>query len=160
MVATTKLVTSLTSLKDKVHGETKKEVKAIANSALEAVQVWALALHEINQKRRGDMKYDLHVSYRALCNPPKEEADELFGTNLNERVRELNEVRRMGKQVTEPYSYQSKGSNYRKPFLGGRRFQQHSYNKSYGGRNRQDFKKSTNFGKYKNKPQNGGVSKK
>ena len=63
LLANTNFVTSLTSLKDKVHGETKKEVRAIAKSALEAVQVGALALHEINQKRRGDMKYDLHVSY-------------------------------------------------------------------------------------------------
>ena len=33
LVANTSLVTSLTSLKDKVHGETKKEVKAITKSA-------------------------------------------------------------------------------------------------------------------------------
>ena len=39
LVANTTLVTSLTSLKDKIHGKTKKEVKAIAKSALEAVQV-------------------------------------------------------------------------------------------------------------------------
>ena len=86
LVANTSLVTSLTSLKDKVHGETKKEVKIIAKSALKVVHVEALVLHKINQKRKGDMKYDLHVRYRALCNPPKEDREELFGTNLNERV--------------------------------------------------------------------------
>ena len=124
------------------------------------MQVRPLALHEINKMRREDMKYDLHMSYLALCNPPKEEEEELIGTNLNERVWELNEVWWMGKQVTEPYSYHSRSSKYRKPFLGGRRFQQHSYNKSYSGRDHQDFKKNVNFSKYKNRPQNSSLSKK
>ena len=73
-------------------------------------------------------------------------------------MKELNEVRRMGKQVTEPYGYQSNGyqsktHNYKKPFLRQRRFQQPNCKRYQGGRNGQDFKKSADAKKYKNKMQ-------
>ena len=88
---TTKTVASLALFKDKIPPTHTKEVKDITKSLLDATQLGVVALHEVNQKRRSDMKYDLHASYRGLCSPPVEEATVLFGS-LNERVKELNEV--------------------------------------------------------------------
>ena len=115
LLAITRVIVSLTALKAKVLRDTRKEIKAITKATLEAVQIGTLAIHELNQRRCTEMKYDLHASYRGLCNPPEEEGEHLFGGNLNDRVRELNEVRRMGHQVTEGGF---RRNSFRRPFLG------------------------------------------
>ena len=82
---------SLAKLKDEIQSSQKKQAKDITRELLDATQIGVIGLHELNQKRRSDMKYDLHPSYRSLCNPPAEEATVLFAS-LNDRVKELNEV--------------------------------------------------------------------
>ena len=127
LVALTTIVERLNALKDQVKGDAKTEIKSITKAGLEAVQVSALALHEVSQRRRSEMKFDLHASYRGLCNPPAEEAEELFGANLNDRVRELNDIRRMGRQVTGEGRFERK-----RPFLGGRRGSYNSFSRGKG----------------------------
>ena len=93
----------------------KTEVKEITKQALKTVQVGAIALQNISQKRRQDMKQDLNSAYRGLCSPPEKEDVELFGEGLATKVRELNEARRMGHQVAEALS-----KPWRRSFLGGK----------------------------------------
>ena len=67
------------------------------------------------------MKHDLNPTYRALCSP-KEEGEQLFGDNLNEKIRELNEVNHMGGSLNyrdRDYQYRGKcrGPRYPRPAL-------------------------------------------
>ena len=47
------------------------------------------------------MKYDLNPAFWALCNPPEKENELLFGTNLQERVRDLNKANKVGHQIQD-----------------------------------------------------------
>ena len=69
----------LTSLKDQMLGDTRKIVDNLARKSFKAMQVGVLTLHELNQRRRQAMKYDLLKEYRGLCSPPKEINEQLFG---------------------------------------------------------------------------------
>ena len=151
LISSTKNVERLTALKSQLSGQTKQEIKAITKSTLEAIQFTIMALHELSQRRRQEMKFDLHASYRGLCNAPKEESEELFGINLNERVQELNNIQRMGRQVAG-----DRDNRNRRPFLGARRYltgsstrgryqQQQLFRQNHGnaGRYRQTYKPAT-----------------
>ena len=101
VIGSTKVANQLFDLKSKVLGDTRKEVKSIMRTALDTVRLGAAAVHELSQKRRQALKPDLHPSYRGLCSAPKEEGTELFGNNLNDRIKELPEVNRMGSKVAD-----------------------------------------------------------
>ena len=91
LVVSTIIVEWLAKLKDQVLGDTRRQIKDIAKSALDTIQFGALTMQELNQTRRSNIKHDLNPTYRALYSP-KEEGEQMFGDNLNEKIQELNEV--------------------------------------------------------------------
>ena len=114
LVANVRVVEKLSQLRSKMTDPSiKGEVKDITKQALKTVQVGAIAIQNLSQKRRQDMRQDLNAAYRALCSLPDKEETELFGEGLAAKVRELNEARRMGHQVAD-----SRPKPWRKPFLG------------------------------------------
>jgi len=120
LVANINVTAKLSALKASVLGETRKAVKDLTKLSLDAIQVGAIALQDINQKRRDLMRNDLHPSYRSLCNTPKEESDTLFGEDLAEKVKSINQAKNLGNKITETPTY-NKGS--KKAFLGRGRYQ-------------------------------------
>ena len=56
-------------------------------------------MQDVSQRRREALKYEIHPSYRGLCAPPKIQTEELFGPNLNDRVKELAETNKMSNQL-------------------------------------------------------------
>ena len=107
MIATTSVLQKLTVLKDQVLGDTRKAAKDVTKGSQEALQLKGLAMHALKQRRHGAMKYDLNPAFWALCNPPKKEHELLFGTKLQERVRDQNEAHNVGLQVKDKRGYNS-----------------------------------------------------
>ena len=101
LVASTVVAEKLAKLKDQVLGETRKQIKELTKSALNAVQLGAVTLQELNQSWKSGMKQDLNPSYRVLCNLPKQESELLIGEKLSNQIHELNEVNWMGRKLQD-----------------------------------------------------------
>ena len=56
LIANTKTVASLAKLKDEIKSNQKKQVKDITRELLDATQIGVMGLHELNQKRRSDIR--------------------------------------------------------------------------------------------------------
>ena len=56
LIANIKTVASLAKLKDEIQSSQKKQVKDIMRELLDATQIGVIGLHELNPKRRSDMK--------------------------------------------------------------------------------------------------------
>ena len=81
-------------------------MKDVARKSIEAMQVGALTVHELNQWRRQAMKYDLLKKYWGLCSPPKEETKQLFGEDLGEKMKAVTEANKMGHQFAYSHPQQ------------------------------------------------------
>ena len=99
LVAAVKVIEWLSKLLGKVPRSDLKEVKEITKANLEAVQVGG----DGSSWSSPEIKYVLNAVYRMLCNAPTEECEELFGKNLAEHVKELNEAQCMGRQLADAY---------------------------------------------------------
>ena len=75
------------------------------------LQLGASAIHNINQQRRTNIKFDLLLRYRGLCAVPKKETSMLFGSNVGERIKDMSEVDRMCSKLTNKHPY--KAAKYR-----------------------------------------------
>ena len=113
----------------------------LLQEATDAFALFANANTELNHRRRGFIKPDLHNDYKHLCSSSLAITDQLFGDDLPKQVKDLTEVNRVGKKVTThsgsfsrshfdsrnsrnymPHS-SSRGRGYRqarRPFLGFR----------------------------------------
>ena len=77
--------------------EVCSEIKNIMKLSLNAVQAGAATLHEINQKRRDNLKPDLNLEFQSLCNPPEKESGEaLFGPNFSDSVAQIKQAQTIG----------------------------------------------------------------
>ena len=73
--------------------------------------------------QRAQIREDLNPIYRSLCNPPKEEDGFLFGSDVTEKIKAINQSRNIGMMD-------------KKSFLGGRRFQPYDNQKPQRGGHR------------------------
>ena len=127
LIAVARVAEGLGSMKEKVEKEgVKKELKTLTRQALEALQLGAASLQDLSQKRRSEIKIDLNVAYKQLCNVPDKENELLFGQDLPARVKELNEARALGRkmenwQTNKSSTYYPSFKSRRPPFLEGRR---------------------------------------
>lgn len=119
LTANAQVASQLSELRQKVLGETRKVVKEVLKTTLDALQVGAAALQDINQRRRDNMRFDLHPSYRSLCNVPKEETETLLGDDLSDKVKTISQANSLGVRLG------SHGEGNRRPFLGQYRQQNH-----------------------------------
>ena len=103
------LAAKLKGLKAKLRGEDKKTVRELARDAFDSIRIGTMALNEVNQMRRAQIHEDLNPIYRSLCNPPKEEDGLLFGADVTEKIKAINQSWNIGMMD--------------KVFLGGRRSQ-------------------------------------
>lgn len=117
LIKTAELTAGLTNLRSQVSGETKSTIKELSKMALESFQFGSMALQEVNQRRRDSMRFDLQPAYKTLCNPPEEETETLFGEDVAEKMRTIQQMKSIGSKITK------------KNFLGQGR------NKPYEGRN-------------------------
>ena len=117
IIASSELSDKLHSLTESVPSGAQKKLQDVTIQSLEVLKVGAMTLHELNQKRRDNMRYDLNDSCRALCKPPKEEGPVLFGEDLQDKVNELTVAQKMGRQLADNFRYDKKS------FLGGKRSQ-------------------------------------
>ena len=118
--------------------------EALSNSFL----LVAAANHSLNICRRGLFKPDLDDSYKALCNNKHPIGSELFGDDLAERLKTVNESNKAAKQLTrstKASSHKYKGPS--KSFLGQgghnqRPFNQYSHHgRGYQRSNRPSYRK-------------------
>ena len=110
MIGNAQLAAKLKGLKAKLRGEDKKTVRELARDAFDNIRIGTMALNEVNQMRRAQIREDLNPIYRSLCNPPKEEDGLLFGSDVTEKIKAINQSRNIGMMD-------------KKSFLGGRIFQ-------------------------------------
>ena len=89
----------LGKLKDKVLGDTRKEIKQLIQISTDAIQANAIALQENNQRRRENIRRDINPTFKELCDRPQEESEWLFGHDLSEKVKECNQNKGLGQQL-------------------------------------------------------------
>ena len=94
LIKNARVVEKLSGLMPKLKGKVKEEVKEVAKDALNCFQVGAMTFNKMKQKRREGMGDDLHPSYQKLCDPPKEEDGYLFGCDLDEKIKNINQAKR------------------------------------------------------------------
>ena len=112
--------------------------KDLFQVATDSFSFFANANTELNQRRRELIKPELQADYKYLCssNSTLAVTDQLFGDDLAKEVKELTEVHRVGRQVSNTrgstpnnfrgrrnfHNFGSRGRGYRgrRPFLGWR----------------------------------------
>ena len=120
-------------------------IKAITKLVLDALQVGASMMHKLNQKRMESIRQDLHDSLRSICNEPEEEDVILFGENLNEKVKTINQAKSLGNKMSDYNSNSDKKSFWVKlyqPYEGGRGQSQkgrYQMNQGYQNENQQNL---------------------
>jgi len=117
------MVAELTQLRESLNGSERKKVKTITAKALDAIQLGAAVNQDLNQQRRDRLRSEVQPTYKNLCNPPEEEAEKLFGKDLNERLKELKEV----KKVTTVTKKSFLGGNRQKPYDSKDRYNKTEY---------------------------------
>ena len=123
-------------------------VNGLLPEATDAFALLANANTELNHRRRELIKPDLHSDYKHLCSTSLVVTDKLFGDDLPKQVKDLTEVNRVGKKLTNNSSsgsvtrfrpdskYHNRPRGYsgyrggRKPFLGYRRCDRQQYNQN------------------------------
>ena len=86
-IGNAQLAAKLKGLKAKLHGEDKRTVRELARDAFDNIRIGTMALNEVNQMRRAQIREDLNPIYRSLCNPPKEENEFMFGSDVTEKIK-------------------------------------------------------------------------
>jgi hypothetical protein len=100
--AMTRTLQTLQNCRDKsTNKEERREIKEAMMTCLDAVNLNTTASQEISQLRRSELKESLNPQFKALCKTPATEASELFGDKLAERIREINELNKMGLDLTK-----------------------------------------------------------
>ena len=126
MIGNAQLAAKLKGLKAKLRGENKQTVRELAKDAFDNIRIGTMALNEVNQMRRAQIREDLNPIYRSLCNPPKEEDGFLFGSDVTDKIKAINQSRNIGLMD-------------KKSFLGGRRFQPYDNRRPQRGGHRPQF---------------------
>lgn len=124
------------SANEKLKAKNKIETQVI----LDKIAVAATAMQEVNQARREAIKPDLLPRFRSICGKaPDEPSEYLFGTDLQSKIKEMEDSDKVGLNMTGKSYYKHK-----KPFLGQRkpeytryRDNKDNYNK-YRGQNRRE----------------------
>ena len=113
-----KQVERITKLKDSItDSNLRKELKDIARSQIEIIKLSALAVCDLNQARRNKLRPHLHKDYKSLCNPPEQEGEWLLGDGLPEKIKDMNEISKLGQQLLDKKNG-PKGKWGDKAFLG------------------------------------------
>ena len=146
LIKNARVVEKLSGLMPKLKGKVKEEVKEVAKDALNCFQIGAMTFNKLKQKRRDGMRDDLHPSYQKLCDSPKEEDGYLFGCDLDEKIKNINQAKRssipdkhfLGLNRFQPYRGRpSRGGHRQQPPLSKQTFSpryQQSYQPSPRGR--------------------------
>ena len=113
-----KQVERITKLKDSItDSNLRKELKDIARSQIEIIKLSALAVRDLNQARGNKVRPHLHKDYKSLCNPPEQEGEWLLGDGLPEKIKDMNEISKLGQQLLDKKNG-PKGKWGDKAFLG------------------------------------------
>ena len=96
MIGNAQLAAKLKGLKAKLRGENKQTVRELAKDAFDNIRIGTMALNEVNQMRRAQIREDLNPIYRSLCNPPKDEDGFLFGSDVTDKIKAINQSRNIG----------------------------------------------------------------
>jgi hypothetical protein len=110
MVKQAEVAAGLTKLRTQLAGENKAAVQTLAKTTIEGFQLGAMALQEINQRRRDGMRFDMQGDYKTLCNAPDKETETLFGKKeqLAEKVTSIEKVKNISK-ITVKSSFLGRG---------------------------------------------------
>ena len=72
----------------------------LAQEAIDSLSLLAHANTELNNRRKELIKPDLHTDYKHLCSASTTVTAELFGDDLSKQVKDISEVKRVGRKVT------------------------------------------------------------
>lgn len=90
-----------------------EEISPLIESLMDTVVLLSMANDDMNEYRRNNIKPDLHTDYRSLCSNQVPVTEMLFGDNIADQLKLIQEANKVGKKVDK---YQSST----KPFLGSR----------------------------------------
>ena len=99
LLVNAQLTDRIGQLKQRVLGETRKEVKALLDLSMDAMKASAIALKENNQRRRENIRRDINPAFKELYDRPKEESTWLLGADFQERVKDLSQNKSLGQQL-------------------------------------------------------------
>ncbi|KAK3099174.1 hypothetical protein FSP39_000526 [Pinctada imbricata] len=85
---------------------------AMVDKLMESVSLLAYANEDLNQLRKNNIKNELNHDFRSLCSSQTPVTEYLFGDNISEQVKTIQDTNKVGKKVSStPSSH---------PFLGSR----------------------------------------
>lgn len=90
-----------------------EEISPLIESLMDTVVLLSMANDDMNEYRRNNIKPDLHTDYRSLCSNQVPVTEMLFGDNIADQLKLIQEANKVGKKVDK---YQSST----KLFLGSR----------------------------------------
>ena len=100
LVTTSKLTADLAELRTQVPKQNRDAIRELSKTALQGIQFGAMALRELNQRRRESIRPALNQEYQNICNKPDEETETLFGTDVADQMKSLQHVQSIGQKVS------------------------------------------------------------
>ena len=92
--------------------KTKAQIREAMKTCLDTVKLNTAANQEISQLRRTELHDSLNPQFKAICKNPATETTELFGDKMAERVKEINELNKMGLDLTGKHTKTDYKSRY------------------------------------------------
>lgn len=90
------------------------------NRLMEAISMMAMTNNEINHVRRNSIKPSLNADYRSLCSSQNAVTGNLFGDNITDQLKTIQESNKVGKKLSDDRPKSGHFSGNRRPFLGSR----------------------------------------
>ena len=97
-----------------------EETNETVNRLMEAISMMAMANDDLNHVRRNSIKPNLNADFRSLCSSQNAVTDNLFGDNITDQLKTIQEANKLGKKLSDEQSKSVFFSGNKKPFLGSR----------------------------------------
>ena len=111
------------------------QTQVTVNRLMKAISLIAMANDDLNHGRRNSIKPNLNADFRSLCSSQNAVTDNLFGDNITDQLKTIQEANKLGKRLSDEQSKSKYFNGNRKPFLGSRNFWTHGSRKRGGGKN-------------------------
>ncbi|CAC5388208.1 unnamed protein product [Mytilus coruscus] len=91
------------------------DVKLMRENISKALAILSNTHFELSIKKRMSLKPHIDKKYHQLCNRNEDVGSSLFGDEVGKRLKDINEINKINKNITSSYS---RNSNYRGSFRG------------------------------------------
>lgn len=100
LTTTAKVTADLAELRNQVPKQNRDAIRELSKAALQGIQFGAMALRELNQRRRENIRPALNLEYQSMCNQPNAETETLFGDDVADQMKSVQHIQSIGHKMT------------------------------------------------------------